>query len=147
MPRCHACGAALAPAATWCSLCFAATVPGPDAVSLGAGVGAAAANSAGVADSGGALGTADRAGPLGGSSDATWPCLDCGHHNEFAADACAECGAGFLSAATQRPQLELPVVGDVFALSRPHQFVLFGFVGVILLVVLLGVMAMLGAIV
>jgi hypothetical protein len=76
----------------------------------------------------------------------TWPCSSCGHANPIAESVCVECGAGFLSEATHRPTLALPVVGDVFTLSKGQQIGVFGGAGVLLLLILLAVMAVLGAV-
>lgn len=75
-----------------------------------------------------------------------WPCASCGHANAIEESACTECGAGFLSEATHRPKLLVPVVGDVFSLSKGQQIAVFGGAGVVLLLVLLAVMAVLGAV-
>ena len=52
-----------------------------------------------------------------------WPCLSCGAVTPLTLPACAGCGAGFLAGLREAegPLLELPVVGDLEALSRAQR--------------------------
>lgn len=52
------------------------------------------------------------------AAEPVWPCTSCGAVNPLEAPVCGTCGSGFLAAASSRPKLVLPVVGDVGALSR-----------------------------
>jgi uncharacterized protein (DUF983 family) len=112
---CLACGAALRPAAPWCTLCFAdlraaaspaASLPGPSA-----------APAAVVGD-----------GP-------SWPCSRCQAANPYQRDDCGICGARFLAAVRddEAPLLVLPGVGDLSRLGRAQRLLLA--VGVVLAVV------------
>jgi len=75
---------------------------------------------------------------------ASWPCATCGAANALTDGACSACGAGFLAGLreTEGPLLELPVVGDLGALSRAQRLGLAAAVVlvVITLVALLGVL-------
>ena len=75
---------------------------------------------------------------------ASWPCATCGAANALTDSACAACGAGFLAGLreSEGPLLELPVVGDLGALSRGQRLGLAAGVVlvVIALVALLGVL-------
>ena len=117
--RCPSCTATLRAGAPWCTLCYAdLRTPGP-------GLPAAAGP------------------PPGPTADSTtgpaWPCTSCGANNPLTLTACAGCGAGFLSTlrAAEGPLLELPVVGDLGALSRAQRLGLAaGVVGAVLVLVL-----------
>jgi len=75
---------------------------------------------------------------------ASWPCATCGAANALTDSACSACGAGFLAGLreTEGPLLELPMVGDLGALSRAQRLGLAAAVVlvVITLVALLGVL-------
>jgi hypothetical protein len=75
---------------------------------------------------------------------ATWPCTACGTANPLEDDACAACGAGFLSGlrASEEPLLVLPVVGDLGALTRSQRLGLAAAVvlAVVVLTALLGLL-------
>lgn len=150
--RCPACAAAVRPDAPWCTQCYAdlraPEPPAPEPLRPAAPV------PADVPDAGGALATAApepvapsvvQAAAAGEQPDgATWPCTTCGAANALDRDACAACGAGFLSAlrAGDEPLLVLPVVGDLGAMSRGQRLGLAGgvVVAVLLLVALLGLL-------
>jgi ribosomal protein L40E len=163
--HCRACGAALAPDAEWCSLCFTSTAPEqppapepghvivepedapPPPVVAGPPVVRAFEQRSVEADTSAWVQTAlaiDTATSVSLTADGpTWPCLTCNHPNEFAAKACAECGAPFLASAKEAPRLKLPVLGDVFQLTKNQQIGAFTGLGLLLVAVLLGVMAIL----
>lgn len=119
--RCPRCGAVVKPGADWCTLCYADLRPPPAPVvrpspavaprPAGAQTGAALALSElvdgdvplsvrlGVGDSV-RLGAGDTALAPADAVDARprpfWPCPSCGTQNDIDANACTECGAGFL---------------------------------------------------
>lgn len=134
--RCPSCGASVKADAPWCGLCYAdlRSVPAPPA-SPAAPAASSAAPSLSPAPP-----TVSPALPaaLGAAEgEPTWPCATCGSANPLDRDACAACGAGFLSGlrASEEPLLVLPVVGDLGALSRAQRLGLAA--GVVLAVVLL----------
>lgn len=146
--RCPSCAASLRPGAPWCTLCYAdlrpAPAPTPDpvpepvlAVPPSASYGVPAADPL----------SAPLAGPAGPTAgpDPTWPCTTCGAANPLTLSACAGCGAGFLAGLrdTDGPLLELPVVGDLGALSRGQRLGLAAGVvlAVVALVALLGLLS------
>ena len=143
--RCPECAATLRPDAPWCTLCYAdlrpapAPAPPPPPVARLAPIPAAYA----------ALDLDPLTAPLealtGRSAPvASWPCATCGAANDLTYSACAGCGAGFLAGLREAegPLLELPVVGDLGALSRAQRLGLAAGVvlAVITLVALLGVL-------
>ena len=58
-----------------------------------------------------------------GLAGRSWPCTACGQGNAFDLSACAGCGAGFLAGVREgeAPLLDLPLVGDLTALSRAQR--------------------------
>lgn len=64
----------------------------------------------------------------------SWPCTRCGEDNPLDTMACLTCGSGFLAHAAERPRLELPGVGDLYAMSRGRRAAV---AGVAVMVVLL----------
>jgi len=143
--RCPACAAAVRPDAPWCTLCYqdlrpaepevavvvptAPAVPGelaepvvPAWLSMPTG----GPYRGGVLDPltapAEALGLpAARASARAVVGDpACWPCGSCGSWNAFDLSACSGCGTSFLAGVRdgEGPLLELPVVGDLTALSR-----------------------------
>lgn len=149
--RCPSCSATLRAGAPWCTLCYAdlrpkvevrpvVVEPPPVAVPVRAAYGLPAPDplTGPLTDPGGA--------PTAGvRPEATWPCATCGAANGLTAPACGACGAGFLASlrADQGPLLELPVVGDLGAMSRAQRLGLaFGAVLVLLaLIVVLGLLS------
>lgn len=133
--RCPSCAATLRAGAPWCTLCYTDLRPAPEPEPAAA---PAYAPSPPVPTDPGADSGAE---PL-----ATWPCTTCETPNPFTLSACATCGAGFLSRLreTEGPLLELPVVGDLGAMSRGRRlvvavgFVLAAVVLMVLLALLLG---------
>ena len=152
--RCPACAATLRPDAPWCTLCYAdlrpAPAPAPTPASAPAPAPALAPPPlpARLAPIPPAYADLD---PLTAPLDALtekpvarWPCATCGAANDLTHSACAGCGAGFLAGLREAegPLLELPVVGDLGALSRAQRLGLAAGVvlAVIALVALLGVL-------
>lgn len=103
---CPACGAGVRPGAPWCTQCYAALTP-PDPEPTRASDVLAPAVPAPRADQ-----------PADGVP--TWPCTGCGTANPMSADACEECGQGFLAQVRteEPPLLALPGLGDVTTRSR-----------------------------
>ena len=157
--RCPSCSATLRPGAPWCTLCYTdlrpkaelevlvrpeAVEPLPVAVPVLAAYGLPAPDPLTgpvphpVPHPGGAPTTAVR-------PEATWPCVTCGADNALTASTCGACGAGFLAGlrAREGPLLELPVVGDLGAMSRAQRLGLaFGAVlAVLALVAVLGLLS------
>ena len=153
--RCPSCSATLRPGAPWCTLCYTdlrpkaevevevrpgAVEPLPVAVPVRAAYGLPAPDplTGPVPHPGGAPTTDVR-------PEATWPCVTCGADNALTASACGACGAGFLAClrASEGPLLELPVVGDLGAMSRAQRLGLaFGAVlAVLALVAVLGLLS------
>ena len=133
--RCPHCRAAVRPGAPWCTLCHADLRPPPPAPEPEpAPVPVAAAPAPTPAP-------APAPAPAG---EPAWPCATCGTPNPFSLDACAACGAGFLSSLreSEAPLLEIPGVGDLTRMSRGQRIGLaFGVVlAVIALVAVLGLL-------
>ena len=152
--RCPACAATLRPDAPWCTLCYADLRPAPALAPAPAPAPALAPTQlpARLAPIPAAYADLDLD-PLTAPLDAltgrpapvaSWPCATCGAANDLTHSACAGCGAGFLAGLREAegPLLELPVVGDLGALSRAQRLGLAA--GVVLvvmaLVALLGVL-------
>lgn len=140
--RCPSCAATLRAGAPWCTLCYTdlRAQPRPARVLLvppGAAYGLPALDP--LTAPAEALGLPDR---TTDAPAATWPCTTCGAANDLTDSACAACGAGFLAGLrdSEGPLLELPVVGDLGALSRRQRLGLAA--GVVLLV--LALVALLG---
>lgn len=133
---CPACGASARPDAQWCGQCYADFRPKP-AVPVPPPPAAAPVN----APSGRVAGDPLTAPllellapettpapalaaptPVAAAEPAeapSWPCTRCELRNPLTETSCSSCGAPFLAdARTDRPRLVLPVVGDVFRLSR-----------------------------
>lgn len=144
--RCRACGAVVAPNASWCSLCYAdlrhpvaqpaaatpvSEQPAPGVVAAAARAEIAVAPTAAAAMratvTAAAADVLDAATPLtvdadqpaeGAKAVATWPCPRCGGMVAMDLDACDSCGAGFLSGASASSHsMALPVVGDLTRMS------------------------------
>jgi ribosomal protein L40E len=135
--HCSECGAALAPDAPWCTLCFAPVrVPEPAAVP------AAAPEPTPVA---GGHPLYPQITPTSFDEPAvSWPCAQCSAQVPMSADVCPACGAAFLTAGTL-PTLKLPIVGDLASRSKGQQFAIAGVVGLGASVVVVAVIALLGA--
>lgn|GEM_PF-6428575 len=76
----------------------------------------------------------------------SWPCLGCDQSNPMDAPACTACGLPFLALAKSPPALHVPGVGDIFKRSRGQQIAFVAVSGLAFLGVLIGLMALLGAI-
>ena len=156
--RCPSCAATLRPDAPWCTLCYAdlrpTPTPTPTPTPAQARASALApppppARLAPIPAAYAGLDLDPLTAPLdaltGQSAPvASWPCATCGAANDLTHSACAGCGAGFLAGLREAegPLLELPVVGDLGALSRAQRLGLAAGVvlAVIALVALLGVL-------
>lgn len=135
--HCAECGAALAPDAPWCTLCFA-SVRAPEPVTVPT--------------------TAPEPPPPGAGqhlypqitstsfheSAVSWPCAQCSGQVPMSADACPSCGASFLTAGAL-PTLKLPIVGDLAARSKAQQFAIAGVIGLGASIVVVAIIALLGA--
>jgi ribosomal protein L40E len=127
--RCRACGAALAPEAGWCSLCFTEVrQPAPieppvqEAVTLPAvelpvlvtvPPTALTEADAPVVASAEAVNK-----PARHRAEATWPCPQCEARVPMSLDTCEECGGQFLSGAVSSLTTSFPIVGDVGAMGN-----------------------------
>lgn len=135
--HCSECGATLAPDAPWCTLCFA-----PVRVAEPVAAPASASEPAPLA----------AANPLypqvtAASFDqpaTSWPCAQCSAQVPMSADVCPSCGASFLTAGAL-PALKLPLVGDLGTRSKAQQFAIAGLIGLGVAIVLVAVVALLGA--
>jgi Double zinc ribbon len=139
---CPSCGAALRPDATWCSLCFhdlraPAAPPEPEEQVVDP-------LTSPLLDV--ALPRQPRPAPAPAPEPvvpepvvsepvgAVWPCSRCGTVNELGSPLCTACGAGFLAGASDKPELVLPGVGNLHAMSRGQRAGLaFGLLLVVLL--------------
>lgn len=159
LSACPACGAALRPGSPWCTLCYtdlrppeqrpvqpAAPAEEPPAPAPQARVGdpltqplidflptAAIPAPAPVP-----VAEQPAVVPPVPGVEPTWPCTSCGAPNPLSSNACATCGAAFLSDVAQegRPGLVLPLVGDLTRISRGQRLlVALGFVVLLSLVV------------
>ena len=148
--RCPACAATLRPDAPWCTLCYAdlrpALAPAP-APAPALAPPPLPARLAPIPPAYAALDLDPLTAPLDALAEkpvSRWPCATCGAANDLTHSACAGCGAGFLAGLREAegPLLELPVVGDLGALSRAQRLGLAAGVvlAVIALVALLGVL-------
>lgn len=134
--HCSECGAALAPDAPWCTLCFA-PVRAPEPVSVPATAPEPVQVAAGH--------------PLYphitpssfGESAVSWPCIQCSAQVPMSADVCPSCGATFLTAGTL-PTLKLPLVGDLARRSKAQQFAIAGAIGLGASIVVVAIIALLG---
>jgi ribosomal protein L40E len=126
---CPSCGAGVRPGADWCSLCYHDLRPAPAAVTVPQPSPAygesdpltvplldlllpAVSAPAPLAEAPAVPEPAQQ--PAGNS----WPCLRCGARNALDADTCQECFSPFLGGASAGPSLRIPVVGDVWKMSR-----------------------------
>ena len=142
--RCPSCAAMLRPDAPWCTLCYADLRPAPSPTSSPEPP-PPATRLAPIPPVYAALDPLTA--PLEALTEkpvASWPCATCDAANDLTDSVCAACGAGFLAGlkAAEGPLLELPVVGDLGAMSRGQRLGLAGGVvlAVIALVALLGVL-------
>lgn len=154
--RCPSCAATLRPGAPWCTLCYADLRPAPEPEPVPVlapepvpptppPLLVAPPTPAGTPSAPHAPAVTPSAPAPGERPDPTWPCATCGVVNALTLSACAGCGAGFLSGlrASEGPLLELPVVGDLGALSRGQRLGLAAGVvlAVIALVAVLGLLS------
>jgi hypothetical protein len=145
---CPQCGAAVRPAAPWCTQCYfdlrPAPAPEPPAVRPSARLTApppAAAYGAPAPDpltAPLAVLTGEHPVPAEADPQPTWPCVQCETQNGFELSACSACGAGFLQGAvTDEVSLVIPGVGDLAQMSRNRAMGLaFAGIGVVMLLVL-----------
>lgn len=147
--RCPACGARLAPAAQWCSLCYADLRPAPASPASAA---ASAVTVSSRAENDPAYGTSAAAPVTGVPSPSpgttgrpTWPCTACGVSVDVDLDACPACGTGFLGALRSTSiGLELPVVGNLGRFSDRSRVVLGAAAGLLIALLLVVITALLG---
>ncbi|MGH3745700.1 MAG: double zinc ribbon domain-containing protein [Mycobacteriales bacterium] len=134
--HCAECGATLAPDAPWCTLCFAPVrVPEP----------AATASTPEPARPAGPHPLYPHITPASFDQPAvTWPCAQCSAPVPMSADVCPACGASFLTSGAL-PALKLPIVGDLTARSKAQQFAIAGVIGLGASIVVVAVIALLGA--
>ncbi|HWG94610.1 MAG TPA: hypothetical protein VNU66_10335, partial [Mycobacteriales bacterium] len=137
------CRGAVRPDAPWCTQCWADLRPAPEPEPEQPEPAPAAA------PAGPRHGAPEHLPVPGAPAAATgeapgWPCGTCGAVNGLDLDACAACGAGFLTAlrAEEPPLLVLPGVGDVTRLGRGQRLALAAGVALVLalLVGLLGLL-------
>jgi hypothetical protein len=111
LPQCPHCRGAVRADAPWCTQCWAdlRPAPAPDPAPQPVPDPVPAPDPL----------TAAEAAPSARAA-AGWPCGTCGAVNGLDLDACADCGAGFLTAlrASEPPLLALPGIGDVTQLGR-----------------------------
>ena len=159
--RCPSCAATLRPGAPWCTLCYTdlrppAPVPPPAAPPTGppptgppnaphtTAYGPVALDPLTAPFEALTQPQEEQPAPQALPPTASWPCASCGAANALTDSACSACGAGFLAGLreSEGPLLELPVVGDLGALSRGQRLGLAAGVVlvVIALVALLGVL-------
>jgi hypothetical protein len=137
LEHCPHCRGAVRPGAPWCTQCWTDLRPAPAPVVPPAVEPPPPAAAPGPQPGPVAPGPVDGAG---------WPCSTCGAVNAFELDACAACGAGFLTAlrAQEGPLLVIPGVGDLGQLGRGQRLALSAGVALALalLVGLLGLLTM-----
>lgn len=145
--RCPACAAAVRPGAPWCTLCYhdlrpapreTVTPPVPPAPVTPPTTSAPVPPPTALVPLA-LLTPPTTPTPAAAPGAASWPCSACGQANPYSVSACAACGTGFLAGLreTEGPLLELPVVGDLTALSRGRRLGLAA--GVVLAVIALTV--------
>jgi ribosomal protein L40E len=155
--RCRACGAAVPPAAQWCSLCYAdlrepvpvrepVTVPETPSAPLDAAVLAPTVVQAVQPQAPSVPSPAEPAAdPITSPSEGKhaaavgdtlgWPCPRCGAQVPISLDACNSCGERFLAGATSAT-VRVPVLGDVGALSRTQRLMFGAGIAIAVMVVL-----------
>ena len=161
--RCPACGARLAPAAEWCSLCYADLRPAPapsatadlqpapgsealPAPRAAAGMPTGTATDVPTAGAPPVKPSAAAASPLvTGIARPTWPCAGCGASVDVDLDACLACGTPFLGALRNSSiGIELPVVGNLGRFSDRSRVVLGAAAGLLMAFLLVVLTALLG---
>lgn len=147
--RCPSCGAAVRPDAPWCLLCHRDLRPAARPVAVAATADTAEPALTGTAEPGPALVDTAQPGSAQRRPAPAWPCVLCGADNGIDATVCTACGAAFLAALRQdsAPALRLPVVGDVFGLSKSARAVLAVGVGLLVALLLIVLVAVLGKVV
>lgn len=136
--HCVECGATLAPDAPWCTLCFAPVrVPEPATAQTSAPEPVRPAPPNPLYPS---------VTPASFEQPAvSWPCARCDEQVPMSSDVCPSCGASFLTAGAL-PTLKLPIVGDLATRSQAQRFAIAGVIGLGASIVLVAVIALLGAI-
>ena len=157
--RCPSCSATLRPGAPWCTLCYTDLRPpapvsppaapptgppptGPPTAPHTTAYGPVALDPLTAPFEALTQPQQEQPPPQALPPTASWPCASCGAANALTDSACSACGAGFLAGLreSEGPLLELPVVGDLGALSRGQRLSLAA--GVVLVVI--AVVALLG---
>ena len=149
--RCPSCAATLRAGAPWCTLCYADLRPPPPEPPADVRPESPAPPAPATPLPAAHARPAPDLDPLTAPLEAllglpapTWPCATCGAANALTDSVCAACGAGFLAGlrGAEGPLLELPVVGDLGAMSRAQRLGLAAGVvlAVIALVAMLGVL-------
>jgi hypothetical protein len=135
---CPSCGAALRPAAPWCTLCYADLRPKPvpvdppappvsatPPVTASYGVPAGDPLTQPLVELLPAVVGPSEQEPEGPAvvGGATWPCTVCDAPNEIEQSICSACGQPFLASIRvgDKPVLVLPIIGDLGAMSRAQR--------------------------
>jgi len=129
--RCPSCAARVPAGAAWCGQCWADLRPAPEAVPVPASVTRSEPASAPAPPApveaateriAAAVTTEARPRRSGRhrAPDATWPCARCEAVNDVAADACRQCGAGFLAGAESADVL-VPGLGPASRIDKPQK--------------------------
>ena len=169
--RCPRCAALIPPRAPWCTLCYAdlrpPEEPAPAAVAAAAVASAPtepvevtvpaprAGRHRSVAVVAPAVGdllvrprrAAAEAGVGPAAATAGWPCRACGEQVSLDRPACPACGTAFLDLGAETATFELPLVGELLAMSRGRRAALGGGAAVALGLLLLVLATVLGLVV
>ena len=160
---CPSCGAGLRPGSPWCTLCYADLRPAQPVAAMPSGVPSAPPSHASfgpaapdpltqplldfISAPSAAVEPEQPQRAPDVVSSAVWPCVACHSLNALSASECAACGLGFLAGTIRPASFRLPLVGDLYQLSRAQR--LLGAVGVavVLAVALVLLLSLLVAIV
>jgi hypothetical protein len=66
---------------------------------------------------------------------ASWPCPHCRAWVAMSLDSCPDCGAGFLSGATETVGTRLPLVGDMSTFSAGQRLLIGAGISIVLMVI------------